>query len=187
MDLITLLLFAVGLSFDTFAVSITTGFISNGIRFWKATKMALVLAFFQGLMPLLGWLAGLTFRNLISEFDHWIAFGLLTAIGLKMVHESLKHEDERKDFDPFNPLLMIGIAIATSIDAFVVGVSFALVEINILLAVAIIFITTHVVAMLGMLIGKKTGGKFGKKMEIVGGLMLIGLGAKILAEHTIWV
>ena len=185
MDFITLLLFAVGLSFDTFAVSITTGFISNHIRFWQATKMALVLAFFQGLMPLLGWLTGLTFRDLISDYDHWITFGLLTAIGAKMIHESQKHEDDRKDFNPFNPFILIGIAIATSIDAFVVGVSFALVEINIVLAVAIIFFITYVVAMLGMLIGKKTGGTFGKKMEVIGGIMLVGLGVQTLVQHLI--
>lgn len=185
MGVITMLLFAIGLSFDTFAVSVTTGYASDKIRFLQATKIAVVLALFQGFMPLLGWLTGITIKDLIAECDHWIAFGLLAAIGIKMIHESLKKEEERKDFNPFNAVMLIGIAIATSIDAFVVGVSFALYDLNILLAVLIIFITTYIFAMLGMLVGKKAGKWFGVKFEIIGGIILIGLGIKILLEHLL--
>lgn len=187
MDIITLVLFAIGLSFDTFAVSVTTGFISCKIQFWQATKIAIVLALFQGIMPLLGWLLGINVRELIANSDHWIAFVLLGFIGGKMVYESLKKEEDEQTekFNPFNPVLLIGIALATSIDAFVVGVSFALVEVKIVLAAVIIFITTYLFAMVGMLIGKKAGKWFGKKIEILGGIILIGLGLKILLEHLL--
>lgn len=184
MDNVSLLLFAIGLSFDTFAVSVTTGYISCNIRFWQATKIAVVLALFQGIMPLLGWLLGINVKDLIANCDHWIAFALLGFIGGKMIYESLKDEDDQAEkINPFNPVLLVGIALATSIDAFVVGVSFALVEVNILLAAAIIFVTTHLFAMTGMLIGKKAGKWFGKKMEIIGGIILVFLGLKILVEH----
>lgn len=185
MDNVSLLLFAIGLSFDTFAVSVTTGYISPDIRFKTATKIAVVLAISQGIMPLLGWLLGFHLKEFIASCDHWIAFGLLGFIGGKMIYESLTNESEEQaqKINPFNPVLLVGIALATSIDAFVVGISFALVEVNILLAGAIIFITTYFFAMAGMLIGKKVGKWFGKKMEIIGGSILFFLGIKILLEH----
>jgi manganese efflux pump family protein len=185
MDFITLLLIAIGLTFDTFAVSISTGLVANNIRFWQATKVATVLAFFQALMPLIGWFIGSQLKLLIAEYDHWVAFGLLTAIGLKMILESFKKEENSKNFDPFKPMVLVGMAIATSIDALIVGVSFALIDVNIVLSVGIIGFATYVVAMLGMLFGKNAGKWFGKKMEILGGLILIGIGIKILMEHLV--
>lgn len=187
MSLLELVLFAIGLSFDTFAVSVTAGYITNKIRFLQATRVAVVLGLFQALMPVLGWFLGINVRDFIQECDHWIAFGLLAAIGIKMVYESLKKEDNQRDINIFNPLILIGMAIATSIDAFVVGVSFALIEVNIWMAILIIFVTTYLFAMLGMLIGKKAGKWFGKKMEIIGGFILIGLGLKVLIEHLLTV
>lgn len=183
MSIFTLFIFAISLSFDTFAVSITTGFISNSIKFWQATKIALVLAFVQGLMPLLGWLIGISLKDLISVCDHWIAFALLSAIGIKMIYDSVTQEEEQKNFNPFNPVMLIGIAVATSIDAFVVGISFALVEVKILISITIIFVVTYIVAMLGMLFGKTAGKYFGKKIEILGGITLICLGLNILIKH----
>ena len=182
MELITLLLIAIGLSFDTFAVSISTGLVANHIRFWQATRIALTLGFFQALMPLLGWFIGEQLRHYISDYDHWIAFLLLLAIGIKMILESLKEEQERKELDPFRPMVLIGMAIATSIDALIVGISFAMIEVNILISVLIIGFVTYVVAMLGILFGKNAGKMFGRKIEIIGGLILIGIGIKILVE-----
>lgn len=183
MDFITLIIIAIGLTFDTFAVSISTGLVANHIRFWQATKVAVTLAFFQALMPFIGWFIGTQVKHLISNYDHWIAFGLLAIIGIKMIIESLKKEEDKKDFNPFKPSVLIGMAIATSIDALIVGVSFAFIKVNIYYSVGIIGFVTYVVAMLGMLFGKSAGKWFGKKMEIIGGLILIGIGVKILLEH----
>jgi manganese efflux pump family protein len=183
MNYITILIVAIGLSFDTFAVSITTGLMANHIRFWQATKIALVFAFFQGLLPLLGWIVGMQVEGYIKDFDHWIAFGLLFFIGSKMILESLKPVEKRKEFNPFNPRILIGLAVSTSIDGLIVGVTFAFIDIDIALSVVIIGFITYIAAMLGMLFGKKAGEWFGKRMEIVGGLVLIGIGVKILIEH----
>lgn len=183
MGIVTIILVGIGLSFDTFAVSISTGLVANHIRFWQATKVALVLAFFQGLMPLVGWLVGIQVEGYVKEFDHWLAFSLLSLIGGKMILESLKPEEKRNNFNPFKPVVLIGMAISTSIDALVVGVTFAFIDVNIYLSVFIIGFITYVVAMLGMLFGKKAGERFGKRMEIVGGIMLVLIGLKILIEH----
>ncbi len=183
MDSIDLLIIAISLTFDTFAVSVSTGIIYRKIQFWKAFRIALVLGLFQAAMPVVGWGTGSLFTNYFSQYDHWVAFGLLTLIGVKMIIESLKHEDERKDFNPFKFRILVIIAIATSIDALVVGVTFAFIKINILYAFLIIGFTTFLVAMLGMLFGKNAGHKLGKKAEVIGGLMLIGIGTKVLIEH----
>jgi putative Mn2+ efflux pump MntP len=197
MDLISLLVIAIGLTFDTFAVSVTIGLMVSHIRFWQATRLALVMAFFQALMPLIGWVLGLQVKGLIEAYDHWIALILLSGIGLKMIYESFKTDDEKGEFNPFLPMVIIGMSLATSIDALVIGVTFAFVDVNIvdwqlgvvdvnmILAAFIIGVFTHIVAMLGMLFGKKTGALLGRKMEIVGGVMLIAIGVKIALEHYI--
>lgn len=182
MGIIEILLIAIGLSFDTFAVSVSTGLIESRIKFWQGVKIALILAVFQGFMPFVGWLGGNQVEKLIREFDHWIAFGLLFGLGLKMIIESFKVPDEKK-FNPFLLTVVIGMAIATSIDALVVGVSMAFVELNIYLAVILIGAVTFLTAMIGMLLGKNVTGKFGDKIEIIGGLILIGIGLKILITH----
>jgi len=185
-ELITLILLALGLSMDTFAVSITTGLTIKNIQFKQAVRIAFVLGFFQTLMPLTGWFLGLQIKDYIVEFDHWIAFGLLGGIGSKMVYEYFKPEHETDELNKFNPerlSVLLGMAIATSIDALAVGVSFAFIETNIWLSLSIIGIITFIVGMLGMLFGKKAGHLFGKKMELVGGIVLIGIGLKILVEH----
>jgi manganese efflux pump family protein len=185
MELITIFLIAVGLNFDSLAVSISTGLIVNRIRFDQAVRIALVMAFFQGSMPFIGWFLGSQIKDFIIDYDHWIAFVLLLLIGAKMIYESLKKEEEKKQFNPLKFAVMIGMAIATSIDALIVGVSFAFIDINIFVAIIIIGSLTFLISMLGMLLGKKAGGLFGKKMEIVGGLILILIGTKILIQHLI--
>ncbi len=184
MEFVTLLLLAVGLSFDTFAVSVSTGLSVCHIRFWQAVRVAFILAVFQGLMPCIGWLLGSQVAHFISNYDHWIAFVLLAILGGKMIWESFqKDDDSTKECNPLKLSLVVGMAVATSIDALVVGVSFAFLQMNILWAAFIIGAVTFLVAMLGMLFGKKVGNKLGKKMEVIGGLMLVAIGLKILFEH----
>jgi putative Mn2+ efflux pump MntP len=190
MDIITLFLLALGLSFDSFAVSISSGLMLPGIRFTKACIIAFSFAFFQAFMPVIGWLAGLTVRDQLVAVDHWIAFGLLGLLGLKMIYESLKPEEKRKPFNPLNLWMLVTLSLATSIDALIVGISFAFLEtpetpfwMAILLPVIIIGAVTYILSMLGILFGKKAGARLGKRMELLGGLILIGIGVKILVEH----
>jgi putative Mn2+ efflux pump MntP len=185
MEILSLILIGIGLSLDTFAVSVSTGLIVDKIIFRQAVRFAVILALFQTTMPALGWAVGSSLKNSVSAFDHWIAFGLLSVLGLKMIYDSLAPESENRQPNPLRFSIASGIALATSIDALFVGFSFGLLEVNIFVAVTIIGGITFLAAMLGMLFGKKIGNRFGKKMEIFGGLVLIGLGIKILLEHIL--
>jgi putative Mn2+ efflux pump MntP len=183
MSIFTLLVLALGLCFDTFAVSISSGLVMNRIDFFNAMKIAFSLAFFQGLMPVLGWFLGSEISSYIRNFDHWIALLLLAFIGIRMIMESLRVEGEKKSFNPLNPKVLLTMSIATSIDALIVGFTLAFVKVNILWAGFIIGAVTFIASMLGILFGKKTGERFGKRLEILGGLILILIGLKIFAEH----
>lgn len=182
LEFITIFLIAIGLCFDSFAVSVSSGLMMKHISFFDAMKISFSLAFFQGLMPLLGWLAGKRISEYLSNYDHWIAFGLLVIIGLRMIWESQK-PDEDKTFNPLNIWFIIYMSIATSIDALIVGLSFAFLNTNIYTSIIIIGIVTFIAAMLGILFGKKAGAHFGKKMEILGGIILIIIASKIILEH----
>ncbi len=184
MGIITIIVVGIALSFDTFAVSIGCGIAECRIRFWQAVRIAGFFAVFQALMPVLGWILGGLFKEYVANFDHWIAFGLLTIIGLKMILESFKSE-EAKQFNPHKLSVIITMSLATTIDAFIVGISFAIIQINMFLAISIIGFITFLAAMLGMLFGKKIGGKVGAKAEVVGGVVLIIIGLKILLDHLI--
>jgi len=181
-EFITIFLIAIGLCFDSFAVSVSSGLMMKHINFFDAMKIAFSLAFFQGLMPLLGWMAGKRISGYLTHYDHWIAFGLLLLIGLKMIWESQKPE-ENKTFNPLNIWFIIYMSLATSIDALIVGLSFAFLKTNIYTSIIIIGAVTFIAAMLGILFGKKAGAHFGKRMEILGGIILILIGFKILIEH----
>ena len=182
LEFITIFLIAIGLCFDSFAVSVSSGIMMKHINIFEAMKISFSFAFFQGLMPLLGWMAGKRISVYLSDYDHWIAFGLLVFIGLRMIWESQKME-ENKTFNPLNIWFIIYMSIATSIDALIVGLSFAFFETNIYASIIIIGIVTFIAAMLGILFGKKAGNRLGKKMEILGGIILIIIGFKILLEH----
>ena len=182
MQLVELILIAVGLSFDTFAVSVSSGLAVSKIKFFQGVRIALVLAVFQTMMPFMGWLGGVQIEQYLNNYDHWIAFGLLTILGVKMLIEAFK-PDEDKNFNPLLFKVLVGMAVATSIDAFVVGISFAFFKINIYLTLFIIGSITFLASMVGMLLGKKIGNKFGNKAEIAGGIILIGIGLKILLSH----
>ncbi len=182
MDLITLFLLSIGLCFDTFAVSVSSGLLRKEIVFWQAVRIAFFLAIFQATMPVLGWLGGITIKDWMESFDHWVALGILSILGIKMLVESFK-KDEEKNINPLDIKVIISMALATSIDAFAVGISFAIIEVNMLLAFIIIGSVTFITSMLGILFGKKTGSHFGQKMEIIGGIILIAIGIKIVLEH----
>lgn len=171
---------------DAFAVAVTSGFILKKMKFYHAFKIALFFGGFQAIMPVLGWLAGLTVKDYIQAFDHWIAFGLLLFIGGKMIYESFKiKEEEEKECDPtrFGNLLLL--AIATSIDALAVGITFAFLKISILSPVIIIGCVTFILSLTGVYVGNRVGHFFENKLELFGGLVLIGIGVKILIEHLL--
>jgi len=182
MGLITLFLLAIGLCFDTFAVSVSSGLLRKEIVFWQAVRIAFFLAVFQAIMPVLGWLGGITIKDWIEPFDHWVALGILSILGIKMLIESLKKSEE-KNINPLDVKVIISMALATSIDAFAVGISFAIIKVNMILAIVVIGSVTFIASMLGILFGKRTGSHFGQKMEIIGGLILIAIGIKIVFEH----
>jgi putative Mn2+ efflux pump MntP len=183
MELLTIFLIALGLSADSFAVSITSGLVLNRIDFKNAAKIAFSLGFFQALMPTIGWLIGTRIQSYIESFDHWIAFGLLSVIGIKMILESLKKDEEDKNFNPLNIKILLMMSLATSIDALVAGISFAFIEYNWFISGFIIGAITFIISMLGILFGKKMGNRFGNKMEILGGIILIFIGVRILFQH----
>ena len=184
MGIIPLIFLSIGLSFDTFAVSIGCGIIEKQIKFFQAARIAIIFAVFQAIMPLLGWSLGYIIKDYITAIDHWLAFVLLSIVGGKMIIESFKAE-EGKTINPRQLKVILALSLATTIDAFVVGVTFAFLNVNLFLSSVIIGLITFIAAMLGMLFGKNIGSRFGKKMEIIGGLILIGLGIKILLEHLL--
>ncbi len=183
MGFITLFIIAIGLSFDSFAVSVSSGIIRNRIIFHDAVKIAFSLAVFQGSMPLFGWLLGRTISKSVAAFDHWIAFGLLGLLGLRMVISGLREKDKNNVVDPLKPIVLLSLCIATSIDAFVVGVSFAFLEVRMVIAVLVIGSVTFIASMLGILFGKKIGNRLGGRMEVLGGIILFAIGVKILIGH----
>ncbi len=180
---ITFLLIGIGLSFDSFAVSVSCGLLRREIQFLQACKVAASLAFFQALFPLLGWFIGSAVENILKSVDHWIAFGLLAAIGGKMIFEGIRDNGSLNNLDPFRLSILIGLSIATSIDAFIVGISYGFLELPIFLPALVIGAVTFTASMLGMLFGKYVPAKRSHQSIILGGIILILMGFKILAEH----
>lgn len=183
LQFVTFLLLGIGLSFDSFAVSVSLGVMKREIRFQQACYVAFFLAFFQAAFPILGWMVGMSLKNLISSFDHWISFVLLSMIGIRMIYEGMRPVHERQEFNPLRLRFILGVSVATSIDALIVGLSFGFMDTNIFLPSGIIGIVTFIAAMLGMLFGKNISGEKSHKSIIVGGIILILIGLKILAEH----
>jgi putative Mn2+ efflux pump MntP len=181
---ITFLFIGIGLSFDSFAVSVSCGLMKQEIRFKQAVPIALSLAFFQAAFPVIGWFAGKKLHTLISSVDHWIAFGLLAIIGIKMIMEGTKPNGTLQNFNPFRKRVIVSLSIATSIDALVVGLSFGFLEVHILFPVLIIGTITFIASMLGMLFGKNIPAKRSKQSLILGGIILFGMGIKIMIEQT---
>ena len=183
MSTFAIILVAVGLSMDAFAVSVCKGLNMKQIDYGKTLLIGLFFGGFQALMPLIGWLIGYKFQRHIENFDHWIAFLLLGFIGAKMIYESFK-EDEDDSSDTLKLSELFILAIATSIDALAVGIAFAmLIDINIFFSVAIIGLITFILSVFGVFIGNKFGSVYKNKAELAGGIILIVLGLKILLEH----
>jgi putative Mn2+ efflux pump MntP len=184
MDSFSTIFLAVGLAADAFAVSLTSGIMIQRIKLNKALKIALFFGAFQCLMPLIGWALGINFSNLIASIDHWIAFTLLGFIGGKMIYESL-HEEEKERYNPLDNYTLLALAIATSIDAFAAGLGLSFLKSSIILAATLIGIITFGLSFIGVFIGHKIGDKLSNKIEIIGGIILMGIGSKILLEHLI--
>lgn len=187
MGLTELLLLAVGLSMDAFAVSICKGLKMRKINYKHACIIGLFFGGFQALMPLIGWALGRQFSSYIESVDHWIAFGLLLFIGGKMAIEAIKEKDEEDggnsdDLQKLDIKELFILAIATSIDALAVGITFAFLNVSILPAISIIGITTFLFSVVGVAIGNKFGAKYKSKAELVGGIVLMLIGTKILME-----
>lgn len=183
MNLIAILGIAVALSMDALAVSLANGCMIKELRFHHAFRITFSFGFFQAVMPLLGWLAGISLVNYIKNFDHWIAFGLLMFIGIKMIMQSFQGSgDDQKNSCLHFPTLML-LSFATSIDALAVGVSFAALKIYIIMPVIIIGLVTFLICLTGIYLGNRIGHLISFKLELAGGLILIGIGLKILFEH----
>ena len=184
MTFLELLLIAIGLSMDAFSVSICKGLTTKRFSWRMALICGLWFGLFQALMPIIGYFLGSQFARFIESVDHWIAFGLLALIGANMIREAVSDEKEDdKDNGALDFKTMLFLAIATSIDALAVGVSFACIQVKLWSSVLIIGITTFLFSVVGVKIGNVFGSKFEKSAEIVGGIILILIGLKILLEH----
>ena len=187
MGFIEFFLTGIGLSMDAFAVAICKGLGMRKVNYKQMLLIALFFGGFQALMPLLGWLLGRQFEQYITSVDHWIAFTLLVLIGANMLREARKGDDTTDAETVYDAPLPLGqlllMAIATSIDALAVGISFAFLGVNIWLAIATIGTTTFLISAAGVFIGNRFGNRYEKRATIAGGIILILLGVKILLEH----
>ncbi len=182
----SILIIAIGLSADCFAVALSSSIAAKGFPLYRFFRFPLAFGIFQTLMIVIGWLVGGTVIDFISAYDHWLAFGLLAVIGGKMVWEAFHEEDEEKDKKSINGwLTLFALSIATSIDSLAAGLSFAFLKTDILIPAVTVGITALIITAIAQLIGNKVGALVGKRAELVGGLILIGIGIKILLEHLL--
>lgn len=182
MGIFEIVLIALGLAMDAFAVSICKGLSMKKMNWKNAIIISLYFGTFQALMPVIGYFLGTTFSGLVKSVDHWIAFILLAIIGGNMIKDSFDNEYEKRN-EKIDFKTMIILAIATSIDALAVGITFAFFKTNIILAICIIGIITFILSLIGVKIGNRFGDKFQNKAELTGGIILIIIGTKILLEH----
>jgi len=180
MEILTTLLIAVALAMDAFSVSLTKGFVMKKITKKQILWYAIFFGGFQSLMPILGWFLGVQLEGIVSSFAPWIAFILLTLIGTNMIRESLSKDEDDPDKNKFSFTELTFLAIATSIDAFAVGVTYAVLGENITIPIIIIGLVAFIFTIIGIYLGKKIGDYLGDKFEIMGGVILILLGLRIL-------
>jgi manganese efflux pump family protein len=185
MSLVTIIILAVGLGVDAFSVAIGIGAANDKKSWIPILRLSAAFGIFQFVMPIIGWLAGLSVVEIIASFDHWIAFALLALVGGKMIHEGFEKESDEKKADQTRGWPLLLLSIATSIDALAVGFSFSVLKNPILFPAVIIGIVCFVMTTIGMIFGKMLAKIFGKKVEIFGGLVLIAIGIKILIDHWI--
>ena len=185
MDAITLLGLALALAMDAFAVALGTGTVLARLTGRHIFRLGFHFGLFQALMPVIGWLAGQTVVQFISAWDHWIAFTLLALIGARMIHEALSDDEKPDDRDPTRGASLVMLSIATSIDALAVGFSLSVIGVSIWFPAFIIGLVAGVLTVVGMLVGRRIGDRWGSRVEILGGLVLIAIGARILCEHLL--
>lgn len=182
MGIVELFLIAVGLSMDAFAVSVCKGLSAGRVTLRHAVTAGIWFGGFQALMPALGWMLGVRFQSFITNVDHWVAFLLLGIIGINMIRESRSKEEEKMEAD-FTIKAMFSLAVATSIDALTVGITFAFLKVDILMAVLLIGVTTFALSAVGVKAGGVVGVRGKERAELLGGIVLVLMGVKILAEH----
>jgi manganese efflux pump family protein len=185
MSFAEILLIALGLAMDAFAVCLGAGTTQhiNGPR--PVFRLAFHFGLFQAIMPILGWLVGSTINQWIAPFDHWVAFALLAFVGVRMIRSGLQAEDDTETIDPSRGATLILLAVATSIDAFAVGLSLAVLNVGIIYPAVIIGLVAAGMSLLGIFLGSRLGKAFGKRMEVVGGLILILIGARVVISHML--
>lgn len=183
MDFVTILLIAIGLAMDAFAVALGVGTTRQDVWFRPGFRLSFHFGLFQFMMPIIGWAVGGTIVRFIADWDHWIAFALLLYVGSKMIKASLEEGESHNDMDPTRRWMLVMLAIATSIDALAVGLSLAMLRVQILYPSIVIGIVAAAMTALGLALGKRLGTRFGKRMELVGGLVLIGIGLRVLISH----
>jgi len=186
MEFIPIFFIAIGLAADCFAVSLSGSITLTTLSFLQVFRASLVFGIFQSLMPVLGWLAGRTVVEFVADYDHWLAFALLAFVGGRMIWESFHSGDRnRKNVDITRGFLLLTLAIATSIDALAVGLTFAFMEIDIMVASLTIGVVAFVATGIGFLLGRKASSLIGKRAEAIGGIVLIGIGLKVILEHML--
>jgi putative Mn2+ efflux pump MntP len=183
---LSILIIALGLSADCFAVALSASIAKKSLPLWQGFRIALSFGLFQALMIVIGWLAGRTVIDIIASYDHWLAFGLLLFVGGRMIWESLHEKDgEEASRDITGWLFLLMLSIATSLDSLAVGLSFAFLKVNLTLASATIGVVAFIITLFGFFAGKKLGAIIGKRAEIIGGIILILIGVRILLEHLL--
>jgi manganese efflux pump family protein len=183
LDTLTVLFIAVGLAMDAFAVSLGIGTTERSTSPRARFRLSFHFGLFQCGMPIIGWVAGSTVSRWIAPIDHWIAFGLLAYVGINMIRSGLNSETDSYTQDPSRGKTLVVLAVATSIDALAVGLSLAMLEVAIITPAIVIGVVTYSLSMAGLFAGNKLGEKFGKRMEILGGIILIGIGIRVVVTH----
>ena len=177
---------AVALAMDAFAVALATGAVLPALTPRHLFRLSFHFGLFQGLMPIIGWLAGVRLQEMISAYDHWVAFGLLVWVGAKMIHEAFVDDDDNSERnDPTRGITLVTLSVATSIDALAVGLTLGVLGVSVWWPALIIGVVACVFTLAGMLLGRRIGHLWGQRMEIIGGVVLCCLGAKILVEHLL--
>jgi putative Mn2+ efflux pump MntP len=185
MSILSIFVIAVSLAMDAFAVSISSGVALKRMQARHALLIASFFGAFQAIMPFIGWHAGQWAKTYVAAFDHWIGFIVLVLIGTKIIHDSLKNGGSGAPRDPLNVYALFALAVATSIDALAVGLTLSFLGVAIVMPVLLIGLVTFIMSFAGTYLGTAIGHIFERKMEIVAGFMLIGIGIKILIEHTL--
>ncbi len=185
MGLLTIILIAMALAMDAFAVSVASGIAIKELRIRHALIIGAWFGVFQAIMPLLGWNSGNGLRSVIAGIDHWVVFGLLFLIGCKMIYESYQLGSIKERTDPMDVHILFSLSVATSLDAFAAGISFAMLGISILTPIIIIGAVTFILSFTGVLIGERGAHFFEKRMEMAAGIILIAIGLKVLIDHML--